>query len=133
MNQPHISYSTVRLYLNCDFIKCIITEPDDYTYPMRCFGLFNGHPQAILTILTYSVALVCKRTIPNERPPLGGAKLVQTSADRGCYVVSVTDPYGRILGFLDRTCCVNHIANTHYAPITTTPPIRTKYSHKILH
>jgi hypothetical protein len=30
------------------------------------------------------------------------AKLVPTSADRGCHVVCVTDPYGRILGFLDR-------------------------------
>jgi hypothetical protein len=29
------------------------------------------------------------------------AKLVPTFADRGCHVVSVTDPYGRILGFLD--------------------------------
>jgi CBS-domain-containing membrane protein len=26
------------------------------------------------------------------------AKLVPTFADRGCHVVSVTDPYGRILG-----------------------------------
>jgi hypothetical protein len=31
------------------------------------------------------------------------AKLVQTFADWGCRVVSVTDPYGRILGFLDRS------------------------------
>jgi hypothetical protein len=30
------------------------------------------------------------------------AKLVPTFADRGCHVVSVTNPYGRILGFLDR-------------------------------
>jgi hypothetical protein len=30
------------------------------------------------------------------------AKLVPAFADRGCYVVSVKDPYGRILGFLDR-------------------------------
>jgi hypothetical protein len=30
------------------------------------------------------------------------AKLVPTCADRGCHVVSVTDPYGRILEFLDR-------------------------------
>jgi hypothetical protein len=30
------------------------------------------------------------------------ARLVPTFADRGCYVASVTDPYGRILGFLDR-------------------------------
>jgi hypothetical protein len=32
------------------------------------------------------------------------AKLVPTFADRGYHVVSVTDPYGRILGFLDRSC-----------------------------
>jgi hypothetical protein len=31
------------------------------------------------------------------------AKLVPTLADRGCYMVSVTNPYGRILGFLDRS------------------------------
>jgi hypothetical protein len=29
------------------------------------------------------------------------AKLVPAFADRGCHVVSVTDPYGRIFGFLD--------------------------------
>jgi hypothetical protein len=29
--------------------------------------------------------------------------LVPTFADRGCHMVSVTDPYGRILGFLDRS------------------------------
>jgi hypothetical protein len=27
----------------------------------------------------------------------------QLFVDRGCHVVSVTDPYGRILGFLDRS------------------------------
>jgi hypothetical protein len=31
------------------------------------------------------------------------AKLLPTFADRGCHVVSVTDPYGRILDFLDRS------------------------------
>jgi hypothetical protein len=31
------------------------------------------------------------------------AKLVTTFADRGCYVVSVADPHGRILVFLDRS------------------------------
>jgi hypothetical protein len=31
------------------------------------------------------------------------AKGLPTFADRGCHVVSVTDPYGRILGFLDRS------------------------------
>jgi hypothetical protein len=31
------------------------------------------------------------------------AKWLQTFADKGCHVISVTDPYGRILGFLDRS------------------------------
>jgi hypothetical protein len=31
------------------------------------------------------------------------AKLVPTFADRGCHVVSMTDPYGRILGSLGRS------------------------------
>jgi hypothetical protein len=31
------------------------------------------------------------------------AKLVPTFADRGCRVVSATDPHGRILSFLDRS------------------------------
>jgi CBS-domain-containing membrane protein len=42
-------------------------------------------------IKTNSVHLVRERT----------EKLMPTFADRGCHVVSVTDPYGRILGFLD--------------------------------
>jgi hypothetical protein len=31
------------------------------------------------------------------------AKIVPTFADKGCHVVSVTDPFGRILGFVDRS------------------------------
>jgi hypothetical protein len=31
------------------------------------------------------------------------AKLLPTFADRGCHVVSVTDPYVRIIAFLDRS------------------------------
>jgi hypothetical protein len=31
---------------------------------------------------------------------------VPTSAERGCHVVSVTDPHGRILDFLDRESTV---------------------------
>jgi hypothetical protein len=37
---------------------------------------------------------------PSERRL--SAKLVPTSADRRCHVISVTDPYGRILDFIDR-------------------------------
>jgi hypothetical protein len=44
------------------------------------------------------MALVRKRTIPTERPPLVGEVSVC-----GCRVVSATDPHGRILGFLDRS------------------------------
>jgi hypothetical protein len=43
---------------------------------------------------------VRERTIPTEGPPLVG-EVIANFADRGCHVVSVTDPYGRILGFLD--------------------------------
>jgi hypothetical protein len=62
---------------------------------------------------TLSVVLICgrvrasvfvtwvrKQTLPPERTP----KLVPTFADRGCSVVSATDPHGRILGFLDWSC-----------------------------
>jgi hypothetical protein len=60
--------------------------------------------------ISNSVALVRERTIPTERPPLAG-EVVSTSADTGCRVVSVTDPYDRILGFLDRSCyCFSQIA-----------------------
>jgi hypothetical protein len=41
-------------------------------------------------------------TIPTERLPLVGEVSANFFADRGCHVVSVTDPYGRILDFLDR-------------------------------
>jgi hypothetical protein len=45
---------------------------------------------------------VRERNIPSEPPPIVG-EVIATFADRGCNVVSVTDPYGRILGFLDRS------------------------------
>jgi CBS-domain-containing membrane protein len=38
-----------------------------------------------------------------ERDRRMSAKLVPTFADRGCHVVSMTDPPGRILGFLDQS------------------------------
>jgi hypothetical protein len=50
-----------------------------------------------------SVASVHKRTIPKERPPLVSEVSANFFAVRGCHVVSVMNPYGRILGFLDRS------------------------------
>jgi hypothetical protein len=49
-----------------------------------------------------SVAWVRERTTPTVRPPLVGEVSVKF-ADRGCHVVSVTDPYIRILGSVDRS------------------------------
>jgi hypothetical protein len=46
---------------------------------------------------------VRERTIPTERPSLVGEVIAKLFADRGCHVVSVTDPYSLILGFLDRS------------------------------
>jgi Na+/H+ antiporter NhaD/arsenite permease-like protein len=54
----------------------------------------------IIIIIIITVALVRERTIPTEWPPLVGevsANFLQIE------VVSVTDPYCRILGFLDRS------------------------------
>jgi hypothetical protein len=48
------------------------------------------------------VAWVRERTIPTERPPLVGEISVMFCGVPS-FVVSVTDPNGRILGFLDRT------------------------------
>jgi hypothetical protein len=42
---------------------------------------------------------------PSDRLLL--AKLVPTFEDRGCQVVSVTNPYGHILGFLDLLLSIN--------------------------
>jgi hypothetical protein len=56
----------------------------------------------ILYIYDNTVASVRKRTIPTERPPLVSEVRANFFADRGCHVGSVTNPYGSILGFLDR-------------------------------
>jgi hypothetical protein len=39
------------------------------------------------------------------------AKLVPTFEDRGCHMVSVTDPHSRILGFLDHGDNIDTINN----------------------
>jgi hypothetical protein len=44
------------------------------------------------------MALVRERTLPTDRPPLVD-EVSANFADKGCHVVSVTDPSCRILGF----------------------------------
>jgi hypothetical protein len=51
-------------------------------------------------IKTNSVALVREQTTSTERPPLVSEVIF---VDRGCRVVSATNPHGGILGFLDRS------------------------------
>jgi hypothetical protein len=53
----------------------------------------------VAAISTNSHEVVCGKIIASGRLP----KLAPTVADRGCRVVSVSDPNGRNLGFLDRS------------------------------
>jgi hypothetical protein len=53
----------------------------------------------IIIINNNSVDLISERTIPTERPPL----VCQLLRIEGCRMVSAADPYGRNLGFLDRS------------------------------
>jgi hypothetical protein len=72
-------------------------------------------PLSICNIMTLKLKLQLQSNKPKQTPwpePASelhrsrdrrlSAKLVPTFANRGSHVVSVTDPYGRILGFLDR-------------------------------
>jgi hypothetical protein len=52
---------------------------------------------------TNSVALVCERTIRTERPPLVGKVSANFCGQRGVAWSVLRIPYGRNLGFLDRT------------------------------
>jgi hypothetical protein len=56
-----------------------------------------------------SMASVYKRIIPTERPPHVSEVSANFFADRGCHVDSVTNPYGRILGFLYRSRYVDPV------------------------
>jgi hypothetical protein len=76
--------------------------------------LIDASKEVGLEILTYLLRGLSPQANYTDSDRRLSAKLVPTSADRKCHVVSVTDPYGSILRFLDRTCCVNPIDNTHY-------------------
>jgi hypothetical protein len=71
---------------------------------VTCFGLFNGNPQAILTILklSNSVALDRERTLPTERPPLVSEVSANFCGQRGVAWSGRRIPYRSNLGFLDR-------------------------------
>jgi hypothetical protein len=48
-------------------------------------------------------ALISERTIPTEQQPLVGEVSANLLRIDGCRVVRAADPYGRNLGFLDRS------------------------------
>jgi hypothetical protein len=74
---------------------------------------------------------VCEITIPTERPPLVG-EVSANFAVRGCHVVSVTDPSGRILVFLDRSrYFFFQVAPQLYSEAEWTP-FQTNYFSEIL-
>jgi hypothetical protein len=50
-----------------------------------------------------SIVWVRERTIQAERPPIFGKVIANFLRIEGCHVVSVTNPYGCILDFLDRS------------------------------
>jgi hypothetical protein len=58
------------------------------------------------------------------------AKLMPTSADRGCHVVSVTDPYGRILGFLDWSCYFFFQVASQFYSLSWVDPVYSFHTEK---
>jgi hypothetical protein len=53
---------------------------------------FSARMSYLTLFLSNSVAVVRKRTIPTELPPLVGEVIANIFADRRCLVVSATDP-----------------------------------------
>jgi hypothetical protein len=69
--------------------------------------------------------LVRKRTLPTEWSPLEVEVSAKFLLLDGCLVVSATDPYGRYLGFLDRSCYFfKYLIYPHEAEWT---PFQTSY------
>jgi hypothetical protein len=67
--------------------------------------LFPTFPKTLNFLKSYYMFLPTATELyrPSDRPL--STKLVPTMADRGCCVVSATDPHGCNLGFLDQTRC----------------------------
>jgi hypothetical protein len=115
-------YSVVRIPFRarlCIFVFSVATglsaSPLSVYYPLICWAANPLHIQLSESLYCWwpnlSFRYKNKQTPWSEsanelyrpRDRTLSAKWLPTFADRGCHVVSVTDPYGRILGFLDRS------------------------------
>jgi hypothetical protein len=89
------------------------TQTDVFLFFFRVFSLFLNASLSLVTIefCRGKIDTLFKQTpwavsaseIYRQSDRRLSAKLVPIFADRGCYMFSVTDPYGLILGFLDRS------------------------------
>jgi hypothetical protein len=86
----------------CVHLPVCLSNRDILPYTQLLMSVNTLLSNLFVIIIINSVALVRKRTMPTERPPLVG-EVVPTFADRGCWVVSATDPPDVCLGFLDRS------------------------------
>jgi hypothetical protein len=82
-------------------VMCVFFIPCTLSCSQHVSALIKGYLQVIL----YNTKYFKERTPWSESASDRrlSVKLVPTFVDRGCHVVSVTDPYGRILGFEDRS------------------------------
>jgi hypothetical protein len=78
-----------------------------YEYRVRMTILQILYTHAIsLHYVTEKKKLIWPESMSKPHQPCNhhlSAKLVSTSVEKGCHMVSLTHPYGRILGFLDRS------------------------------
>jgi hypothetical protein len=75
---------------------------NDTAYSTDLFGIFKFTQKSTLPMVNINkLRSFSPGASYTDRPQLVG-KLVPTFVDRVCHVVSVTDPYGRIIGFLGR-------------------------------
>jgi hypothetical protein len=95
------SYILGKIYFCSKCMKLIFTEMENIDPIWQCFV----HPYHSLStsLITKTPWSESARELYRPSDRRLSAKWSPTFADRGCHVVSVTDPYGRILRFLHRS------------------------------
>jgi hypothetical protein len=96
-----LSETSVNVYQTTRCHKC-----EDTILPETMFAIFLWHlktSDSMSKKKNPSMASVHERTIPTERLPLVADISANILPDRGCRVLSATDPHCHILNFLDRS------------------------------